>query len=74
MTMEERIRESLMGSGELNLSYLARQAGIPSSTVSNWKKNGVTGMSLLHFAKWTGARRMTGEEVMRLLSMIRRAV
>lgn len=74
MTMEERIRESLIGSGELNLSYLARQAGIPSSTVQSWKKNGVTGMSLLHFAKWTGARHMTGEEVMRLLSMIRRAI
>lgn len=70
----DRIKAELIGSGELSLSYLARQAGIPSSTVSNWKKNGVTGMSLLHFAKWTGARRMTGEQVMAILRDIRRAV
>lgn len=71
--MEKKIQEQVLGR-DLNLSAVARRAGIPKTTVHGWKERGVCSMSLLHFAKWAGAREMTGDEVMRLLRDIRRAI
>lgn len=70
-TSQTSAKDLLLGK-DLNLSAIADRSGIPSSTVRGWKRNGISGMSLLHFARWTKARGLTGEEVMQTLELLRK--